>query len=111
MLYAIPDVGDELAVVHFNGDLNLHFPFGSEQQPPHIFREVQFVGAAAEIELDCVRRFHVFAWLLKWQIEARLGPNNEAARNAAADFLYPVFPRTASTASFGIVALLDACIK
>ena len=58
MLHAIADERGDLAVVHFDGDLHLHFAFGHEQQPPHVVAQIHLIGRAIEIELQRVECSH-----------------------------------------------------
>ena len=64
VLHAIADERGQFAVVHFDGDLHLHFPFGDDQQPPHIFGQIHLIGRAIEIELASVESSHAADTLL-----------------------------------------------
>ncbi len=58
VLHAIADERGQLAVVHLNGDLHLHFAFRDDEQPPHVLGQIHLIRRAIEVELQRVECSH-----------------------------------------------------
>ncbi len=58
VLDTVADISGELAAVEFDGNFDLYFATGRDQQPPHVFGKVDMIGGPFEVEPRGVESTH-----------------------------------------------------